>query len=295
MDTSNTSGSETAGRKRGSRAKTTETAAHLQAETRVANQLTQNRQSASSSPVPSQPASPSTDSAPTTGANAANNSVIASSTNPSNLLNGQYAEYPPHRHPRNEPTKYYTLAHPGRQAPSSPTKTDSQSQHPSHIQVLRHANTSLNLSTPTSSPTTAAPLDVSVESMIPDSSISHETAKSLQEKIIQGPLILAAQDSPHFRAHAQAFDEELEDIAKWIDGLSKGLKAYADEVARVNEVTTTLLVKLTGPTKCSMLVEKSVQALRTFSDTLQTVQSLKTKLVGFLKSVFDSCTFVAID
>ncbi|KAJ3118756.1 hypothetical protein HDU96_009345 [Phlyctochytrium bullatum] len=52
----------------------------------------------------------------------------------------------------------------------------------------------------------------------------------------QMTLDMAMRDTPAFRASLTVFQAELEGIQKWLDGVVKGGKLYADELARNNEV-----------------------------------------------------------
>ncbi|KAJ3066631.1 SNF1-interacting protein, partial [Quaeritorhiza haematococci] len=96
---------------------------------------------------------------------------------------------------------------------------------------------------------------------------------------VEVTLEMAVRDSPYFRANINHFEDELEDLAKWLDGLCKALRGYADELQKTNEATTVLVTKLV-PQGGNSLIDMS--CVRTLSDALQTVYSLKAKLVDDL-------------
>ena len=52
------------------------------------------------------------------------------------------------------------------------------------------------------------------------------------------------------------------------------------DITGTNGATTTLIQKLTSPVNTSLVSERILQALGAFAEAVQTVYSLKTKLVG---------------
>lgn len=51
---------------------------------------------------------------------------------------------------------------------------------------------------------------------------------------------LAAKDSPNFRAHVEALDEETEEVSKWMESIVKALKIYGDKLDRMSRLSSLL-------------------------------------------------------
>ncbi|KAJ3410855.1 SNF1-interacting protein [Chytridiales sp. JEL 0842] len=93
-------------------------------------------------------------------------------------------------------------------------------------------------------------------------------------------LEMAARDTPFLRANLNHFEDEMEELSSWIEDVSKGMKAYNDELSRMNDVTLNLIGKVRTHRKIS-LIDSTV--VNTFADSLQTICALKAKLIDDLQ------------
>ncbi|KAI9204558.1 uncharacterized protein BJ171DRAFT_618603 [Polychytrium aggregatum] len=158
----------------------------------------------------------------------------------------------------------------------------------------------LQMPAPTASTSQPSPILTS-----PDLSISLSSCQYMLES--------AAYDTPTWRARVYRFDDEVEELAKWMEGLIKSLRIYAEELIRKripfsvvslqydcevaviprilpsatlthqtavhqggNDSAINLASKLIPQRKISML---DTTVARTLSDALQTIYALKAKVV----------------
>ncbi|KAJ3200609.1 SNF1-interacting protein [Entophlyctis luteolus] len=66
-------------------------------------------------------------------------------------------------------------------------------------------------------------------------------------------LQMAARDSPFLRANFNHFEDELEELLKWVDGLIKATKNYADAFLKMNDNSLNLVASLTSHRRLSVL------------------------------------------
>ncbi|KAJ3027947.1 SNF1-interacting protein, partial [Rhizophlyctis rosea] len=128
-------------------------------------------------------------------------------------------------------------------------------------------------------PLSALPSQISQYQILPTSQQSTSTSiDPPPEKFENHPLSLqlAATDSPYFRATIDRFEDDLDELSKWLEGLCKVLRQYAEELIKTNEVTTLLVSKL-SPQPEIKLFDNSVNQI--FSEAIQTVYSFRAKLV----------------
>ncbi|TPX31882.1 hypothetical protein SmJEL517_g04903 [Synchytrium microbalum] len=149
----------------------------------------------------------------------------------------------------------------------------------------RRASTSMPTSLPRAIP------NISPTPLSPPLLASPTTAAALVlDATSDVTLEMGLKDSPAFRAALCVFDDELEEASKWLDGLCKGFKKYADELIH-NNVTISGTSKLLGNfSTAGWLGDETEGLLRSFSDALQTKTSLRAKLVDDLhEQVVDPC------
>ncbi|KAJ3062558.1 SNF1-interacting protein, partial [Podochytrium sp. JEL0797] len=89
-------------------------------------------------------------------------------------------------------------------------------------------------------------------------------------------LQMAARDSPFLRANLNHFEDELDELLKWVDGLIKAGKNYADSYLKMNDYTLALVASFTSHRRLSILGDTSV--LDSFADALKTVCSLNAQM-----------------
>ncbi|ORX45898.1 hypothetical protein DM01DRAFT_1311533, partial [Hesseltinella vesiculosa] len=98
----------------------------------------------------------------------------------------------------------------------------------------------------------------------------------------------AITDSPVYRASVQHYDEQLELLDKWLDGLSKQLKGYCERLNKFNLETNVLCKKAMPIGIDNALIDPHFTGavMKSFSDALQTSLAFKTKLVSDLEDNF---------
>ncbi|KAI8836723.1 hypothetical protein BJ741DRAFT_605004 [Chytriomyces cf. hyalinus JEL632] len=89
-------------------------------------------------------------------------------------------------------------------------------------------------------------------------------------------LQMAARDSPFLRANLNHFEDELEELLKWVDGLIKAGKGYADSFLKMNDYSLTLVSSFISHRRLSILGDTSV--LDSFAEALKTVCSLNAQM-----------------
>ncbi|TPX44985.1 hypothetical protein SeLEV6574_g04160 [Synchytrium endobioticum] len=94
-------------------------------------------------------------------------------------------------------------------------------------------------------------------------------------------LELAVRDSPEFRAALCVFDDELDEVTKWIEGLHKAFKRNVDELTHNNStISTTAKVLPIGVP--GWLGDEAEGLVGSFSDAMITKTSLQAKLIDDL-------------
>ncbi|KAJ3249294.1 SNF1-interacting protein [Chytriomyces hyalinus] len=89
-------------------------------------------------------------------------------------------------------------------------------------------------------------------------------------------LQMAARDSPFLRANLNHFEDELEELLKWVDGLIKAGKGYAESFLKMNDYSLTLVSSFISHRRLSILGDTSV--LDSFAEALKTVCSLNAQM-----------------
>ncbi|KAJ3307697.1 SNF1-interacting protein, partial [Blyttiomyces sp. JEL0837] len=101
----------------------------------------------------------------------------------------------------------------------------------------------------------------------------------LTGNVLQGSLDMsldmAARDSPYLRANLNHFEDDVEELARWMDGVVKAMKNYFEELGRFNDITLAMVSKLRTHRKISLI---DATVVNTFADAFQTVCTFKAKL-----------------
>lgn len=93
-------------------------------------------------------------------------------------------------------------------------------------------------------------------------------------------LKIAATDSPIFRANLHTYEDDLEELSKWLDQFSKGLRTLLEDGTSMNESVKLVIVQASKTVSIQEFdTERLNVTLKTFSEAMMDMHACKTKLL----------------